>query len=158
MLIRAGQAWEAEEIALVHAQAHWSAYAPLFGAQAKPLDAAQQASRWQAAFLGNDLILVAVDDARIVGVGHASGVVLDKLYLLGSHRRRGLGAQMFSALLEAMRSRGVAVARFNVLAMNQAARRFYEAQGARLTRLVTVTDALGEVEDAVYEIDTERPA
>ena len=153
ILIRAGQSWEVDEIALVHAQAHWSAYAPIFGAKARRLDHDEQTARWTAAVRDNDLVLVAVEAGRIVGVSHAKGDTLERLYLLDSHRRRGLGAQMFRALLEAMRSRGVTTARFQVLAANAAARRFYEAQGARLTCLVTIEDQEG-FDDAAYLIDT----
>lgn len=158
ILIRAGQAWEAEEIALTHAQAHWTAYAPIFGTRAQRLDPDEQLALWRAAFLENDLVMVAVDDGRIVGVGHAKGDVLEKLYLLGSHRRRGLGAQMFWALLEAMGSRGVKAARFGVLARNMAARHFYEAQGARLTGVTPMEGQDPDFEDALYAIETERPA
>jgi ribosomal protein S18 acetylase RimI-like enzyme len=81
-----------------------------------------------------------------------------QLYLLKAYHGRGIGRALLLRLLAALRARGVEEAAFEVLAVNLAARAFYEAHGARCIGVRTQRHAAGSYEDAVYVIATGVPA
>lgn len=133
MQIRSVRSGEAAAVARIHVQADAETYRPLFGAHfhAVPID--ESLARWEAALAAGDVFLVAEDEGTIVGLAHASGDWMSALYLLATHRRRGLGAALLSELCRAVEARGVTEIRFDCVATNDNALAFYEAMGARRT-------------------------
>ena len=154
--LRSSRADEATEIAKVHVQADWETYSPIFGTKARRVDLAVSQARWASALNAGDVLLVAIEDDRIIGLGHARNDWMSALYLLASHRRRGIGARLLSELRRRLGGRGVETFGFQVVAANHDAIAFYEAQGAR--RLGSRMEGAGEDawEDYIYEIATLR--
>src|SRR5262245_56142841 len=113
--IREATLKDVPDIARIHAQADWETYAPLFGAQAYALDIAACEERWKQAVREGGVLLVATDRDAIVGLGHAHGNRIGALYLLASHRRRGLGKALLARLLRALHDQGVSAAQFDVV-------------------------------------------
>ena len=128
--IREAQLEDVPALARVHVQADWDTYAPLFGCRAYALEPSASELRWYRALSDADTLLVASDGPEIVGLGHARGARIGALYLLRSHQRLGIGRALLSALLAALNKRGVAEARFDVVARNEAAIAFYLSCGA----------------------------
>jgi GNAT superfamily N-acetyltransferase len=140
-------------IARVHVQADWDTYSPLFGSQAYPLELGESECRWRRALEG-DMLLVASAAADIIGLGHARGDRIGALYLLRSYQRRGIGRALLTRLLAALNRRGVAEARFDVVAINVNAIRFYQALGAYPVGRCINRDPRGDTEDLVFAIST----
>jgi ribosomal protein S18 acetylase RimI-like enzyme len=69
-------------------------------------------------------------------------------------RSRGVGKALLERLLQALRQRGVAEARFDVVAINAPAIAFYVAQGARRVGRCVNRDARGDTEDLIFAITT----
>lgn len=78
-----------------------------------------------------DPILAAEVDGRIVGFAARRGGYLEALFV--EARKRGVGAVLLAASEEAMRSTGEREATLRCLVGNDAARRFYERRGWRIT-------------------------
>jgi ribosomal protein S18 acetylase RimI-like enzyme len=154
--IRGATLKDIPDVARVHAQADWETYAPLFGAQAYALDVAACEQRWRRALDDGGVLLVAADQERIVGLGHAHADRIGALYLLASHRRQGIGKALLAQLLGALDERGIAEARFDVVAVNAAAIAFYRAQGAREVGRCVHSDARGSTEDLIFAIATAK--
>ncbi len=148
MEIRQAHADEAEAVARVHVQADTETYRPLFGAHFHAVPTDESLARWEAALAAGDAFLVAEDEGQIVGFVHAHDDWMSALYLLASHRRRGLGMALLSELCGAVQARGVAEIRFDCVATNDNALAFYEAMGARRTG----REWKGEVEEAWEEV------
>jgi ribosomal protein S18 acetylase RimI-like enzyme len=136
-------------IARVHAKADWETYAALFGARAYALDVAECEQRWRRALRDGGVLLVATAGGVIVGLGHACADRIGALYLLAAYRRQGIGKAMLSRLLQALRERGTAEARFDVVAVNAAAIAFYRAQGAHPVGRCTNRDPRGDTDDLI---------
>jgi ribosomal protein S18 acetylase RimI-like enzyme len=98
--------------------------------------------------------LVASDGAGIIGLGHAREDRIGALYLLRSYQRRGIGRALLTRLLAALNRRGVAEARFDVVAINVNAIRFYQALGAYPVGRCINRDPRGDTEDLVFAIST----
>lgn len=141
-------------IARVHVQADWDTYSALLGPQAYRLDLGGSEDRWRRALSDGDILLVASDGDDIIGLGHAGGDRIGALYLLRSYRRRGIGRALLARLLAALNKRGVAVARFDVVAVNVNAISFYRALGAYPVDRCINRDARGDSEDLVFAIST----
>ncbi len=148
---------DAEAIARVHVRAHGETYPPLLAPQpyAAP-DLALRSAQWRGALGGPGAAFVASDGGRVVGFGHLHDDTITTLYILASHHRRGIGRRLLARLLSELSTRGVAEARFDVLARNAGAIAFYEAEGARPIGRRTVEEADGTFEDIVYAIATDR--
>ena len=144
------------DIARVHAQADWETYAPLFGAKAYALDIAECEQRWRRALRDGGVLLVVTAGDVIVGLGHAYADRIDALYLLAANRRQGIGKAMLARLLQALHERGIAEARFDVVAVNAQAIAFYVAQGARPVGRCTNRDPRGDTEDLIFAIPTAK--
>ena len=142
------------DIARVHVKADWETYAPLFGARAYALDVAECEQRWQQALRDGGALLVATDGCVIVGLGHVVEDRIRALYLPAAYRRRGIGKAMLARLLQVLQQRGIAEARFDVVAVNADAIAFYEAQGARAVGRCTNRDPRGDTEDLIFAIPT----
>jgi uncharacterized protein len=141
-------------LARVHVQGDWDTYAPLFGCRAYALEPTASELRWRRALNDGDTLLVASDGRRIVGLGHARGARIGALYLLRSHQRRGIGKALLSALLAALNKRGVAEARFDVVARNEDAIAFYLSCGAYRVGEAINKDRRGDTTDVVFAIST----
>jgi ribosomal protein S18 acetylase RimI-like enzyme len=141
-------------IARVHVQVDWDTYSPLFGSQAYPLELGESEGRWRRALQEGDILLVASDGAGIIGLGHAREDRIGALYLLRSYQRRGIGKAMLTRLLEGLNQRGIAEARFDVVAINVNAIRFYQALGAHPVGRCINRDPRGDTEDLVFAIPT----
>ena len=100
------------------------------------------------------MLLAASDAAEIVGLAHARGDRIGALYLLRSHQRRGIGRALLTRLLEGLNQRGIAEARFDVVAINVNAIRFYQALGAYPVGRCINRDPRGDTEDLVFVIHT----
>jgi ribosomal protein S18 acetylase RimI-like enzyme len=98
--------------------------------------------------------LVASDGAEIIGLGHARGDRIGALYLLRSYQRRGIGRALLTRLLAALNRRGVAEARFDVVAINVNAIRFYQVLGAYPVGRCINRNLRGDTEDLVFAIPT----
>ena len=88
---------------------------------------------------------------------HALGDKFTTLYILETHHRRGIGRSLLRLILQALAQRGVATARFDVLALNAPAIAFYEAEGARKIGRREGDPAAGGFADILFEIDTMKP-
>src|SRR5262249_12644500 len=156
MQIRQAELDDVPKLARVHVQADWDTYAPLFGCQAYALEPSQSELRWRRALGDGDMVLVACDGPEIVGFGHARGARIGALYLLRSHQRRGIGKALLSALLAALNNRGVAEARFDVVASNENAIAFYLSCGAYRVGETINRDRRGDSTDVVFAISTSK--
>jgi ribosomal protein S18 acetylase RimI-like enzyme len=141
-------------IARVHVQADWDTYSPLFGSQAYALELGESESRWRRALQEGDILLVASDGAGIIGLGHAGGDRIGALYLLRSYQRRGIGRALLTRLLAGLSQRGVAEARFDVVATNVNAIGFYRALGAYPVGGCINRSSRGDSDDLVFVIPT----
>nr|WP_280950363.1 MULTISPECIES: GNAT family N-acetyltransferase [Rhodomicrobium] len=101
-----------------------------------------------------DIFLVAVDGPDIVGFGHVRGDRIGALYLLRSHRRRGLGRALLRRLLASLDKLGVLEACFDVFAIIENAIAFYRAHGAYPVGRSTHRDARSDTEDLMFAIPT----
>jgi hypothetical protein len=63
---------------------------------------------------------------------------------------------MLARLLHFLHERGVAEARFDVVAVNAAAIAFYEAQGARAVGRCVNLDPRGDTEDLIFAVPTAK--
>jgi ribosomal protein S18 acetylase RimI-like enzyme len=145
-------------IARVHMQADWETYYALFGSQAYALELGESECRWQRVLQDGDVLLVADDGAEIIGLGHAGGDCIRALCLLRAYQRRGLGRALLSRLLAALNKRGIAVARFDVVAINVNAIRFYRALGAYQVGQCINRESRGHTEDLIFKIPTAQLA
>jgi len=141
-------------IARVHVQADWDTYSALFGSRAYALEFGESECRWRRALQEGDILLVASDGAGIIGLGHARGDRIGALYLLRFYQRRGIGRALLTRLLAALNQQGVAEARFDVVAINVNAIRFYRALGAYPVGRCINRSARGNSEDLVFAIPT----
>jgi GNAT superfamily N-acetyltransferase len=141
-------------IARVHVQADWDTYSGLFGSHAWALEPGESECRWRRALRDGDVLLVASDGDGIIGLGHARGDRIGALYLLRSYQRRGIGRALLTRLLAALNKRGVGEARFDVVAINVNAIRFYRAVGAYPIGRCINRDPRGDTEDLVFVIPT----
>jgi GNAT superfamily N-acetyltransferase len=158
MEIRPVRQGEALAVARVHVQSDAETYRPLFGDQFQEVMLAESLARWDLALAQDDIFLAATDEDRLVGLAHASGAWMSALYLLASHRRRGIGARLLATLCEAVRRRGVAEIGFSCAATNADAIAFYEALGARRTGLKSKGEGEAAWEDVVFALETDAPA
>jgi ribosomal protein S18 acetylase RimI-like enzyme len=124
--------------------------------QAYALELSESECRWRRALQGRDVLLVA--GAEIIGLGHAGGDRIRALYLLRAYQRRGIGRALLSRLLAALNKRGIAAARFDVVATNVNAIRFYRALGAYQVGQCINRDSRGDTEDLIFTIPTARLA
>ena len=131
MEIRPVRTDEVTAVAQVHVQADAATYRPIFGVRFKAVSLAQSVARWTAALEADDVFLEAVEDGAIIGFAHANGDWMSALYLVASHKRRGIGGRLLAALCRAVQARGVSEIRFQCVAENADAIAFYEAMGAR---------------------------
>ena len=141
-------------IARVHVQADWETYSALFGSQACALEVGASECRWRRALRDGDILLVACNGEGIIGLGHAGGDRIGALYLLRSYQRRGIGRALLTRLLAALNERGVAEARFDVVAANARAISFYCAAGVHPIGRCIHRDPRGDSEDLVFAIAT----
>jgi GNAT superfamily N-acetyltransferase len=156
--IRSARADEALAVAEVHVQADRETYRPIFGAHFEAVELGRSELRWEAALAAGDVLLVAVEDGRIVGFAHATPAWMSALYLLETHLRRGIGLDLLVALCEALRARGVAEVGFKAVAGNTGAIAFYEAVGARITGRQTQGEGEAAWEDILFSLATDAPA
>lgn len=154
--LRPARTDEAEAVARTHVEADWETYSPIFGPKAHRVDLAVSVVRWTSALAAGDILLVAIEDDPIVGLGHARNDWMSALYLLASHRRRGIGTRLLTEIRRRLADRDVKTFGFQVVAANHDAIAFYKSQGAR--RLGSRMEGAGEDawEDYVYEIATLR--
>ncbi len=141
-------------IARVHVQADWDTYSALFGSKAYRLELGDSEPRWRRALQDGDILLVASDSAKIIGLGHARADRIGALYLLRAYQRRGIGRALLARLLEGLNQRGIAEARFDVVAINVDAIRFYQALGAYPVGRCVNRDPRGDTEDLIFAIPT----
>lgn len=146
---------EAGAIAAVHLISHRETYLPLVGeADYRPIDPAERMAEWQRALAGDDIVLVARAAGQVVGFAHAKGEKINTLYILPAWHRRGIGRALVAELCRVLAARGVALARFAVLAVNKKAIAFYEALGARATGKILIEEHGTNYQDQLFEIRT----
>ena len=158
MPVRQVRVDEAEAVARVHVQADTETYRPLFGAHFRAVPIDESLARWEAALAAGDVFLVAEDEGAIIGLAHAHGDWMSALYLLASHRRRGLGMALLSGLCRAVQTRGVTEIRFDCVADNANAIAFYEAMGARRTGREWKGEGEEAWEEVLFALATDGPA
>jgi GNAT superfamily N-acetyltransferase len=156
--VRPARADEALAVARVHVQADLETYAPIFGAHFQAVDIDASQLRWDTALGAGDVLLVAEEAGRLVGFAHSSPEWMSALYLLATHRRRGIGQALLLALCAALRARGVAEIGFKAVAGNANAIAFYEAHGARAVGRETQGEGAGAWEDILFALPTDAPA
>jgi GNAT superfamily N-acetyltransferase len=152
--VRRARPLEVMATAVVHVEADFETYRPIFGYRTVRRDFAASCARWSKALAAGDDLLVAEVDGRIVGMAHASGDWLSALYLRAAHRRRGLGRRLLAHLCRFARMRGVEMLRFQVVAENHAAIGFYEHLGGRAVGRRTQSEGDQAWEDLVFELPT----
>ena len=110
-------------------------YAPLIGPEAA---AAQVRDWWNETHIGAavaaGLIVVAVDNHQLVGVGQRADNVIYKLYVHPAHRSRGLGPRLLAALVDRLPA-GTDRVRIEHFAANERAAAFYEREGFTVERI-----------------------
>jgi GNAT superfamily N-acetyltransferase len=158
MEIRPVRQGEALTVAHVHVQADGETYRPLFGRSFHAVALADSLARWERALELEDVFLAATDEDRLIGLAHASGAWMSALYLLASHRRRGIGARLLATLCEAVRLRGVAEIGFGCVSTNADAIAFYEALGARQVGRQRMGEGEDVWEDVIFTLATDAPA
>ena len=162
--IRPATPEDAEAIAEVHLQSHRETYPPLVGEQNywRPPGKDQRLAHWRQSLAGQDagqdIVFVALVGGRVVGFTHAVSEKITTLYILAAWHRQGIGRALLRRICQALAARGIARARFAVLAVNEAAIRFYLALGAEPAGTIQV-DEQGEeqsirYEDRLFEIPT----
>ena len=149
---------EALAVARTHVQADRETYQPIFGTAFREVELEVSQLRWDAALGAGDVLLAAEEAGRIIGLAHASPTWMSALYLLASHRRRGIGVRLLCALCEALRDRGVAEIGFQAVAKNAAAIAFYEAVGAKAVGRKREGEGDETWEDIVFSLATDAPA
>jgi GNAT superfamily N-acetyltransferase len=158
VLIRPVAPDEALAVAVVHVQADSETYEPIFGDRFREVEIGASQLRWDAALDAGDVLLAALTDGRIVGFAHATPTWMSALYLLASHRRRGIGLRLLLALCEALRDRGVGEIGFQAVADNTGAIAFYLAVGARAAGRKWEGEGDEAWEDIVFTLATDAPA
>jgi|HubBroStandDraft_5_1064220.scaffolds.fasta_scaffold46389_2 GNAT superfamily N-acetyltransferase len=156
--IRPAGADEAMAIAEVHVRADRETYEPIFGRHFEEVDIDRSQLRWDTALSAGDVLLVAVEEDRIIGFAHATPTWMSALYLLASRHRRGIGLALLIALCEALRARGVTEIGFKAVADNVNAIAFYAAVGAKAVGRDTQGDGDAQWEDIVFTLATDAPA
>jgi L-amino acid N-acyltransferase YncA len=158
VLIRPARPDEALAVAQVHIQADRETYEPLFSAHFEAVEIDRSQQRWDAALSAGDVLLVAEEAGRIVGLAHATPTWMSSLYLLSTHLRRGIGLDLLVALCEALQVRGVAEVGFKAVSTNVNALAFYDAVGAKAVGRETQGEGEGRWEEIVFALDTAAPA
>jgi GNAT superfamily N-acetyltransferase len=158
MNIRSVRQEEALAVARVHVQADAETYRPLFGLRFREVALAESLARWERALTQGDVFLAATDAGGVVGLAHASDAWMSALYLLASHRRRGIGARLLIRLCEAVRLRGVGEIGFACVSTNADAIAFYEALGGHQTGRRSMGEGEDAWEDILFRLDTSAPA
>jgi GNAT superfamily N-acetyltransferase len=158
VLIRPARPDEAAAVAAVHVQADRETYQPIFGARFEAVDIDRSQLRWDTALGAGDVLLVALEDDRVVGFAHATPSWMSALYLLATHVRRGIGLGLLVALCEALRARGVGEIGFKAVADNVNAIAFYEAVGAKIAGRETQGEGSAAWEDILFTLVTDAPA
>ena len=134
MLVRLAEIGDARAIAEVHVASWRAAYRGIVPDRVLDgLTVDEREARWQDRLGdGSSLILVAVQDERIVGFCAASGAEIGALYVDPALWRRGAGSALLAETLAQLRRRGVRAVELWVFRDNQAAVAFYERQGFAL--------------------------
>ncbi|HLY78892.1 MAG TPA: GNAT family N-acetyltransferase [Caulobacteraceae bacterium] len=149
---------EVVAVAQLHVQADRETYQPIFGAHFEAADLDLSQLRWDVALAAGDVLLVALEDGRMVGLAHATPTWMSALYLLSTHIRRGIGLRLLVALCEALQARGVAEIGFKAVAGNTNAIAFYQAVGAQIVGRETQGEGDAAWEDIVFSLATDAPA
>jgi len=158
MKIRPVRQGEALTVARVHIQADGETYRPLFGLSFHEVAMADSLARWEQALALGDVFLAATDEGRVIGFAHASDAWMSALYLLASHRRRGIGARLLVALCAAARLRGVGEIGFGCVSTNADAIAFYETLGGRQVGRRSMGEGEDVWEDVIFALATDAPA
>ena len=158
VVIRRVEADEAPAVARLHVQTDRETYQPIFGPKFEAVDVDRSQLRWDKALAADDVLLVVVEDGRMVGFAHATPTWMSALYLLASHHRRGIGFRLLLALCEALRTRDVAEIGFKAVADNANAIAFYEAVGARIVGREMQGEGDAAWEDILFTLATDAPA
>jgi GNAT superfamily N-acetyltransferase len=156
VLIRPARPDEAAAIAAVHVQADRETYQQIFGARFRAVEIDRSQLRWDTALSAGDVLLVGVEAGQIVGFAHATPMWMSALYLLASHRRRGIGARLLATLCQELRGRSVAEIGFQAVADNAGAVAFYRAMGARAVGRKLEGEGDEAWEDIVFTLATDR--
>jgi ribosomal protein S18 acetylase RimI-like enzyme len=162
--IRAATQADAEAIARVHVQAWNESYRGLVPDELIAALSVERNTRMWSSILGDakSVVHVADDGAGIVGFasgGNARSAELGTsgevtaIYLLESHKRRGIGRRLFTGLLATLASHGHRSAGLWVLVDNHVTRRFYEALGGRLGANRIASDRLVPMDEIAYVWD-----
>ena len=118
----------------------------------------QSLSRWEAAFVAGDELLVADDRGRVVGLIHASETWMSALYILASHHRRGLGRTLLAELWQRLLARGVRRIGFDCVAESARAIAFYTAMGAKPVGRKWEGEGALAWEEVVFQLEIDAPA
>ena len=157
-LIRPVRRDEALAVARVHVQADRETYAPIFAGQFREVALEESLARWETALTAGHSFLVATDKGAIIGFAHAGDAWMSALYLIASHRRRGVGARLLTALCEDARGSGVDEIGFTCVAANGPALAFYEAMGACQLGRTMIGDGDSMWEEIVLALSTDPAA
>jgi ribosomal protein S18 acetylase RimI-like enzyme len=150
VLIRPALIHEARAVALTHVRADRETYQPIFGDAFRKVAFERSLQRWQTALAAGEALLVAEQSGRIVGFTHAADAWMSALYLLATHRRRGIGSRLLGGLRTELKARGVSEIGFQAVADNAGAIAFYHACGARQVGRKSESDAESSWEEIVF--------
>jgi ribosomal protein S18 acetylase RimI-like enzyme len=131
MNIRAARARDARAIAAVHVTSWRAAYRGIVPDRVlEGLSVDEREARWRDRLGdGASLILVAVEEQRVVGFCATSGAEIGALYVDPATWRRGVGSALLAETLGELRRRGVRAIELWVFRDNQGAVAFYERHG-----------------------------
>jgi GNAT superfamily N-acetyltransferase len=124
-----------------------TAYADIF-----PSDAPKPTVEQLQATLTGARCLVAIDDGDIVGIVQAEAGWLKHLYVAPSHWKRGIGAALHDAAVDALRADGSTRASLWVLQQNDLARTMYERRGWRLVDRINHVYPPAGIYDVGYDL------
>jgi ribosomal protein S18 acetylase RimI-like enzyme len=129
--VRSAQSRDARAIAEVHVASWRAAYRGIVPDRVLDgLTVDEREARWQDQLEdGGSLILVAVEEMRVVGFCAASGGEIGALYVDPAVWRRGVGSALLAETLAELRRRGVPAVELWVFRDNQGAVAFYERHG-----------------------------
>ncbi|HEY1710439.1 MAG TPA: GNAT family N-acetyltransferase [Rhizomicrobium sp.] len=145
---------DADTLAEVHRIVQLDTYVPIFGPSPLTLSLEQRRAEWNTFLARGDLALVATADGAIVGFSHATGPVMETLYVLPAWHRHGIGRALFNQTRAALAERGLNEMTFNVLKQNDKAVAFYRAMGAHVIREELKSEPECDTEDFVFAIAT----
>jgi GNAT superfamily N-acetyltransferase len=155
-LIRRARADEAETLLLIQREAAVAAFGHIFPPERYPFPDDDVLAGWRYALADPDVeAYFAEVDRGAVGSLSIATDFLRTLFVLPSHWNQGIGSALHDFALARLRKRGSKHAKLWTLEEAQAARRFYEKRGWRLSGERRVVPFPPNPIDVAYTLDLE---